>query len=812
MLPLHLSTNDYEIAIMKKFTRSQLSRNSPAELIDIVLALQKNLVVPDLGEQRAQPLSLLMKDILSASVTNSPLALIIWEIKGNATRILEWNRAAERIFGWSRNEIIGRDFLKILLTENDIYVFQQFMELFQINNSPHNYQNECLVKDGGQVIINWFNTPINDRRRKRLFVLSLLEDITERNRAQEALRKTNQTYQALILGAPLAIIILGESWRVKLWNPASETIFGWVEKDVINQPLPILRAVKSDPLTKYLGMVYQGKSFSGIDLNIIRSNLAKVEIDFSLAPLTDIEGTINGAILVATDITEKAYALQALSKSEIQNKALLEAIPDLILRIDINGNVLDSFPSSNQELNKNLNDLVGENLRDRLPSEMADLYLTSIKQVVKESRGRKINFSLSDKKEARIFEARLVSSGKNEILAVIRDVTDEKHQQDQIIESLEAKQKSEHEKTVFLSNIAYEILTPLNSIMGFIEMLEQQLSEYINTDQKKLLDSIHQSSDLLMRTIRDMSDLTVIGTGKFRLSPALFNLRELLEEILATIQSKIEAKDLKLQINITSVTATVWADRYTVMQAMTHIIDNAVKYTRKGGITINLLDRGNSIECSIVDTGVGMSKSKVNNLFELFAQDSDGYQRKFKGLGLGLALAKRYLDLNDVNLQVSSAPKKGSEFILTFNQPKVKTQLLRSDEKGRKTPATRMIKKRPLVLVVEDDANSQRLIQYFLKNEFGMCFAISVAKAKEQLVKKPVDLIILDLSLQGKEDGLDLVNFIRKQKKYQQIPIIATTAHISVSDREQCLSAGCNEFLAKPILKQSLLEALRRYL
>lgn len=95
---------------MKKFTRSQLSRNSHAELIDIVLTFQKNLVVPDLGEKRTQPLSLLMKDILSASVTNSLLGLIIWEIKGKATRILEWNRAAERIFGWSRNEIIGRDF------------------------------------------------------------------------------------------------------------------------------------------------------------------------------------------------------------------------------------------------------------------------------------------------------------------------------------------------------------------------------------------------------------------------------------------------------------------------------------------------------------------------------------------------------------------------------------------------------------------------------------------------------------------------------------------------------------------------------
>ena len=615
---------------MKKFTRSQLSRNSHAELIDIVLTFQKNLVVPDLGEKRTQPLSLLMKDILSASVTNSLLGLIIWEIKGKATRILEWNRAAERIFGWSRNEIIGRDFLKILLTENDIYVFQQIMELFQINNLPHNYQNECLVKDGGQVIINWFNTPISDRRRKRLFVLSLLEDITERNQAQEALRKTNQTYQALILGAPLAIIILDESWRVKLWNPASETIFGWLEKDVINQPLPILRA-KSDRLKKYLRMVYQGKTFSGIDLNIIRSNLVKVEINFSMAPLTDIEGTINGAILVATDITEKAVVLQALSKSEIQNKALLEAIPDLILRIDINGNVLDSFPSSNQELNNNLSDLVGENLRDRLPSENADLYLTSIKQVVKESKGREINFSLSDKKEARIFEARLVSSGKNEILAVIRDVTDGKHQQDQIIENLEVKQKSEHEKTMFLSNISYEILTPLNSILGFIEMLEQQLSEYIGTDQKKLLDSIHQSSDLLMRTVQEMTDLTVINTGKFRLSPVLFNLKELLEEILDSVQSQIEAKDLKLQVNITSDALTVWADRYTVMQAITHVIDNAVKYTNKGGITINVSDLENSIECSIMDTGVGMTKSQVNNLFELFAQDSDGYQRKFKG-------------------------------------------------------------------------------------------------------------------------------------------------------------------------------------
>ncbi len=761
-------------------------------------------------ERRAQPFSLMVKDILSASVTNSPLGLIIWEIKGDKTRILEWNRAAERIFGWSRTEIIGRDLLKYLLVDDDIYVFRQIMDLFQTSNSPHNYQNECLVKDGNNVIINWFNTPINDKRRNRLFVLSLIEDISERNQAQEALRTTNQSYQALIQGSPLAIIILDEKWCINLWNPAAEKIFGWNEKDVLKKKLPMLIDSQRDSLKKHLKQVYQGKSLSGIELKVLNRDRKELDIDISMAPLTNVEESINGAIMLATDITDKADALTTLTKFETKNKALLKAIPDPILLIDQSGDVIDSFPSSIPELNKQLAGMIGRNLKESLPPEMQSVFFEKIKQIESDAQGERFNFSLSTDEDAPVYEARLVAYGKKEVLAVIRDITDEKHQQE-IVKDLADKKQSNQEKTLFLSNLSYEILTPLNTILGFVDVLDQQLSEKSDANQKELLESISQNSQQLLRTIQELSDLTAIDTNKFKLSPEFFRLDELVLEILKPYRSQIKDKNLKLKTDISDIDFTVRADKYTITEAVSHFIDNAVKYTNKGKIEIKLSARVDQIVCSIIDTGMGMSRAQTGDLFKLFAQVGNGYQRKYRGMGLGMVLAKRLLDMNDVDLQVHSARHKGSEFSLTFDTSRVKdSDYILLDSVDQPKPAKRPAKPKPLILIVEDDASSQRLIQYLLKNEYGMCFAISVNKAKDQLSKKPVDIIIIDLSLKGKEDGLDLVEYIRKQKKYKQVPIIATTAHTSVLDRDKCLTAGCNEFLTKPLSKQLLFEALER--
>jgi len=245
--------------------------------------------------------------------------------------------------------------------------------------------------------------------------------------------------------------------------------------------------------------------------------------------------------------------------------------------------------------------------------------------------------------------------------------------------------------------------------------------------------------------------------------------------------------------------------------AISNLIDNAVKYTEKGEISILVKQRSDQYILTIKDTGIGISKDYRDRLFEVFSQESEGFTKKFQGIGLGMSIVKRHLDLNKVNIQVESTKGVGTTFTLTFKS--IEKIIAEKPIEPKKAPAETAADtvEKPHVLVVEDELNSQNLVKYFLKKSYHIRFAVSVDEAKQELKKRGANLILLDLSLEGDEEGLELVRWMRTTKRWEKTPVIATTAHAFIKDRDKCLAAGCNDYLSKPINKENLLKKIKEF-
>jgi len=281
------------------------------------------------------------------------------------------------------------------------------------------------------------------------------------------------------------------------------------------------------------------------------------------------------------------------------------------------------------------------------------------------------------------------------------------------------------------------------------------------------------------------------------------------------LEAPAREKGLEIKMSQEGKAAYAHVDEYCIIQALSNLVENAIKYTDEGYVELRLTSMDKRHRLIIKDTGIGMSKEYMKRMFEIFTQESEGYTKRYQGIGLGLAITKQYLDLNGVQVEVESEPERGTTFTLWFKAAtpeKKKIELKPEIPQVEELTELAETDHKPHILVVEDDVNSQKLLQFYLQSGYEVSFAISVAGARELLKSKPVDLILVDLSLVGNEDGLDLVRWMRKTKRWKDIPAIAATAHAYESDRRKCMAAGCDDYLAKPLRRSDLLQTIQKLL
>ncbi|MFB2918376.1 MULTISPECIES: PAS domain S-box protein [Aerosakkonema] len=649
-------------------------------------------------------------------------------------------------------------------------------------------------------------------------VLVIVRDITARKQAESALRQSESA-----LAEAQKISHLG-NWSFDIitqkivWSEETFRIYGVDPSQLEPSYQKLLEFTHPDDIKLIDGNVKyaiaEGKNYEH-EIRIFRPDgsmrytLGKGQAVFDEAgQVVKLFGTVQ-------DITERKLAEQALQKSEATNRALIAAIPDLLVHMHRDGTYLDDFYAE-----EDFNILYSQQERkkitifDVLPAERAQKRFNYIQRAIKTGEVQTYEQELQIEDKLHYEETRIVPIQTDEVLLIVRDITARKQAEAELQKAKEAAEAANRAKSEFLANMSHEIRTPMNAILGFCDLLQNCITE---SQPRFYLQSIAASGKTLLALINDILDLSKIEAGKLQLHYDPLNLRVLIQEICLIFSQKAQEKQLYLLSEIDeNLPTAILFDEVRLRQILFNVVGNALKFTESGSIKISarsqtrISENTVCLEIAVADTGIGIPTDQQNSIFDAFLQVEGQSTRKYGGTGLGLAIVKRLTQLLGGKVTLQTQLGHGSTFTFTFPEVSVTNSATESTVKSD-LDNNLDIFKAATILAVDDVPSNLHLLQgYFAGTKHNLLLAKDGLEAINVALTHDIDLILLDWRMPNM-DGGETSKVLQKDDRTKHIPIIMVTASV-LKEEQEVLRSLCHGFILKPVSLQQLISELRRFL
>lgn len=622
------------------------------------------------------------------------------------------------------------------------------------------------------------------------------------------LSRSEAWMRALLTTTVDGVITIDRQGTVLEFNTSAEQIFGWRRDEIIGLSVGLL--MTDEERAAHKGMLRDLRSEKatgarkGSEMMALRKDGSLVPVRYALGYAKTDEREL--FVCFVTDISDRRAMIQALRASEQQFRSLIGNIPGISYRCILSEEYPIVFISDAVE---RVTGYPASDFLDNPPRRSFARLIHAADQLrvweevnraLREDRPYLIEYHLQHADGSFHWMWENGTGAKNDagetvwLDGVILDITERRQMEEALREAKEKAEQAAAARATFVANMSHEIRTPMNSILGFTDVL---LDGELAPDQRRHLDTIRNAGRALLRLLNEILDTAKLEKGAVELELNDFNLLSLIDELSSTLAANARAKGLRVDIHYDpALPANLRGDELRIRQVLTNLLDNAIKFTASGSVSLRAEARGEQLHFEVRDTGIGIPPERLTAIFEPFTQADASMTRRFGGTGLGTTISKQLVELMGGTIWAESAPGEGTTFHVLL--PLVVAPFARQQPRTRTAAALPPLR----VMVADDVPQNLELLQLLMSSRGHSMTGVSDgAAAVELAARNDFDLILMDFQMPT-IDGLNATRLIRAQAQAAgrpRVPVIAMTASVLAEHRRASRDAGMDGFATKPV-------------
>ncbi|RNM06348.1 PAS domain S-box protein [Dickeya undicola] len=795
---------------------------------------------------------------LELIVESSPDGIIGKDINGN---IISWNAGAEHLFGYTRQEAVGRPLAELIIPDRLIREEVEILRRVRQGETVTAFETQRHRKDGTEFAVSATISPIRSASGDIVGASKTVRDISLQKEAEKRIRELNSDLErqvrqrtaeleevnllfSTVLSAAHESSIIATDLHgvIQLFNNGAERMLGYRAEEVVGKITPAILhdeqeiAQRGHELSEEFGQEISGfpvliykasqEQFEHHEWTYIRKDGSRFPVSLTVTTMRDKQGQRVGYLGVAADITQQKQAQESLERARDE---LLSSTRTLLIASQTAGlgiwrwNLADNSLEWNdkmyelydwQPLQAQQHSLTFDHWKSRVHPEDVETTVVRLMAAVAEKKGHDLAFRIvCDDGSIRFIRggSHIEEDANGNVVrmtGVNIDVTDDNMLKLRLIEAKEQADAASAAKSMFLANMSHEIRTPMNAVLGMLQLL---LKNSLTPKQHDFASKAHIAATSLLSVLNDVLDYSKIEAGKLELEHRPFNLNDLMQHLAIVLSGNLRNNAVELLFDLDeALPPNIIGDELRLQQVLINLVSNAIKFTEKGQVVVKtaLLGLDNDrlqVNISVTDSGIGISLEQQKRIFDGFTQAEASTSRRYGGTGLGLVISRRLVEQMGGSLEVTSQPGQGSTFFFSLSFPR---------DTATYWEPLHFAGPPPRVLVVDDNSVARALFVGMLR---AMQADVESADGAEQAISmlahasaqgQAFDVVVLDW-LMPTMDGVALAHYIRQRMTLSPAPfivLISAASHEDLPDTHE--DSLLDQVISKPVTPQQLLQAI----